>query len=108
MKFFKPEDFEDGSLISASCAAGRANAKLVREGKIAYGCLASDGLVISMDKDNTHKYLQINIEPIEACTHPAEKVTKNLAAGMAMGEDWYNLYTCECGATLKATFEEVK
>lgn len=117
MNFFKPKDFElvkiyphEEALISI---ANLANAKLERKGKVVY---ASDLSVVEWYSETpefkpTHKALLINIEPIEKCKHPAEKVKSKSEAiyGAFIGQlikldSWYE---CECGAKVKPKeFEE--
>lgn len=68
-------------------------------GKVVYGY---SGMVGGTDEvrlqDHTHKALLINIEPIEKCKHPKEKV-KLWDCGIN--------YECECGAQVEpAEFKE--
>lgn len=105
MEFFKPEDFEDGGLISASCAAGRANAKLEKEGRVVYGNFYKGKFTTGWcsaesDKWKIEKAILVNIEKIsEPCTHPKEKI-KFLCQ---------SFFQCECGKQMKPTaFEEIK
>lgn len=124
MKFFKPEDFDreflntatsvTTELIAHSLACEIANTKLEREGKVVESVLMDDGSWYASTNGcmmKTHKALLINIEPIEACNHPKEKVrpdcTIYVINGFTTGGE--NHFRCECGAKLKPlTFEEIK
>ena len=113
MNFFKPEDFGNLYLdeVQKTAACSYANAKLEREGKVVYGNnkieLGTSMWTAQATRD-THQALLINIEPIEKCEHPKEKV--DLERGTL---SWTNErgihYLCECGAKMKPKeFEEVK
>jgi hypothetical protein len=121
MKFFKPEDFKfsDGppktfqymvnDSVSIEEAARVANAKLEREGKVVYTNVHKLNLTwyeSNSCKEDTHKALLINIEPIETCKHPKEKVCsiRNI-----MNANEIICWKCECGAKVQPKeFEEVK
>lgn len=122
-KFFNFTDFIEqcNSADQADHIANAANAKLERESKVVYSyrpdltwftnqtsgskeCTYCGGDEIEccrfykIDPVDTHKALLINIETIEKCTHPEEKIRK---------QEWpYGL--CECGIRVKpAKFEPV-
>lgn len=110
MKFFKPEDFdgithewENRKFIRVEYAVDICNAKLEREGRVVYLTQTNQPTNNMLEKQydwHTHKALLINIEPLEKCRHPKEKVTKRI--------NWEGIYECECGQRLKpASFEEV-
>lgn len=105
MKFFKPEDFLPGNDfykitwddVVRKQLADRANAKLEREGKVVFGIPGADLWEEALYSSSTHTAVLINIEPIEKCTHPAEKVVQTTID-----------FQCPCGAKLKPkTFEEI-
>ena len=110
MKFFKPEDFQValGEYGMGLQAANLANAKLEREGKVVYQYNKGPWSQTSLEsftgiKEQDHRALLINIEPIEKCTHPKEKVNEIYDGGYPIGE-----FQCECGAKVKPKeFEEV-
>ncbi len=92
------------------------SAKLEREGKVVYGSEPEDKETYSAlygegnNRYSTHKALLINIEPIEVCTHPKEKVFKKkfLSIGPASeGKTPGEYYKCECGARVKPSVFEV-
>lgn len=114
-KFFKPEDFHNQpnfhttSLELAGRIATTANEKLEREGLRVNGILGkvwaqihpSDGWKeINFNQErSTHKALLINIEQIEECKHPNNKIELVNC----------RYYECECGVKVKPTsFEEIK
>lgn len=117
-KFFKVEEFaqcfDHSELAQRNC--DYANAKLQSEGIIVYGWDTTNPSVDRFYQDRKHpvlgaepriKALLINIEPIEKCKHPPDRVIK---------ENWlptiqhFHSYTCtECGVKVKPKeFEEVK
>lgn len=110
MKFFKWEDFLGRGIDGASIlkAVDAANAKLEREGKIIeiehgyiMGPIGKIGETTKVSSKS--KALLINIETIEACTHPEEKVKPDVNTIFVE-----HLFKCECGAKLKPkTFEVV-
>lgn len=117
MEFFKREDFEsygagDPRADVFGVMAGLANDKLEREGKVVYGGMntTSDGktnsepfFIMRIDKYyRTHKALLINIEPIESCKHPKEKVSGQYADENGV------IFKCKCGIRVRPKeFEEV-
>lgn len=119
MKFFKPEDFPCqgiGFEYEQTRMAEAANDKLEREGKVVYirkgnGEYDSLGWTEHQNVVDNHKALLINIEPIERCKHPAEKVKLYNEDGTCIFETFMGILTqakCECGAKVKPTqFEEI-
>lgn len=130
MKFFKPEDFLCTTNIPLlpTEACNLANAKLEREGKIVYGhngksvadhfpdaffwrpddLVNGDVLYNGKIAHSTHKALLINIEPIEKCVHPTEKVHIFYNYD-DLGREIVEGFECSCGIRVQATkFEEVK
>jgi len=98
MKFFKPEDFIEAaiSLEFRENLADIVNAKLEREGRVVYGY--DDEHTWSTVPSKINNYfkstaLLLNIEPIEQCTHPKEKVTTL----QHMDENGLYFNRCECG-----------
>lgn len=124
MKFFKPEDFNYDNPIgiySYEKMAELANAKLEREGKVMRntsinGDVFNQGWSTARTYGDTHQALLINIEPIEKCTHPKEKVSAILTKeafskefGVLLPVYKSEHYKCECGAVVEPKgFEEVK
>jgi hypothetical protein len=114
--FFKPEDFDhpdfNGNSKPPEYMAATANAKLKHEGKIMWHYDNEDRWQFSGDdRHSTHRGLLINIEPIEKCTHPAEKVTSQLmkTENKPWGGRYGTIFTCECGAKVQPKeFEEIK
>lgn len=128
MKFFKLEDF--GSPLAESISelkiyADLANEKLEREGKIVYSSKNSDGYMYwspsekmdHMYTRHSHKALLINIEPINKCEHPKDKISYKFGQGLKLedirfpGPQKYELphWVCECGAKVQPKdFEEVR
>lgn len=115
-KFFKPEDFDGAGIPCTETAADISNSKLEREGKVvwAYDVEDKNHLWWTNPQDDgikNYKALLINIEPIEQCKHPAEKVssmvkTVYLSQGLELepkdfSENSEPFYQCECGATVK-------
>jgi hypothetical protein len=106
MKFFKPEDFAGSGYdpeFFPEYATNVANAKLEREGRVVYSKRHGNIWELGQHEDDTVKALLINIEPIEKCTHPRDKVIQ---------EDLYsgaltNRFKCECGAKVKPKSFEV-
>lgn len=94
----------------AELAADLANAKLEREGKVVYGKNTTDiegNFLYSWTSNkyehlNSHKALLINIEPIEQCAHPVEKVKCIGIAGVHTA-----IMECECGARVRVAKFEV-
>lgn len=120
MKFFKPEDFKYDSFvfgetnyINIEYASNRANEKLEREARVVYGVIESTfnylvtkealGFGTSPLKLSTHKALLINIEPIEDCKHPKEKVC--IKRNLVSHTSWYE---CSCGVEVEPTTYGVK
>lgn len=123
-KFFKPEEAVFTGLQGEfMISIDYANAKLEREGQVVY--LSGDQseisrikqdeknyqVISSNFKNSKHKALLINIEPIEKCTHPKEKVKvawdgdKNKQGCLPRFSEEF--YKCECGAKVKPKeFEE--
>jgi len=123
MKFFKPEDFEKEyprftRVLSYERVADFCNAKLEREGRVVYGSEDSHW-IYGTAPFTSNKALLINIEPIEKCTHPSEKIKESIELrdvtrttyddGRATYSHSYFAYTCECGAKVKPKeFEAVE
>lgn len=116
MKFFSPDDFKDENISDFSrsaigsdgriTAAQLANAKLERDGKVVYGENNIWNWTERKTKSDSHKALLINIESIEKCTHPKEKV-RPIFAISAVDEIEY--YKCQCGSRVQPTeFEACK
>ncbi len=115
MKFFKPEDFiEPGAgqfLLTGEMLASLANAKLEREGRVVYsqddGQFATGKWMEKICSESRHsnKALLINIEPIEKCTHPAEKVHEVFGGRT---QDQFYGFECECGIKVKAKVFEAE
>jgi hypothetical protein len=98
MKFFKPEDFENGyghyQKEAHQQMADFANAKLERE------CVRLKG----EDHGFMSDVLVLPIKSIEVCKHPSEKVNAEYM-GLTLTGD----FVCECGAKVKpASYEAVK
>jgi len=108
MKFFKPSDFAgSGHEPFAQYAADEANAKLEREGKVVCGYESIKTWdQVKPDYSNTHKALLINIEPIEKCTHPSEKVGPYTSMDV-LNNKAEHYFRCECGAKVKPKSYEV-
>ncbi len=111
--FFKPEDFMVDLLtykedISVSqIIANIANAKLEREGKVVYK--EKDPVNVWCEVtwpalNHAYKALLINIEPIEKCTHPKEKVHRKWDLSSQMPIFWHE---CDCGAKVQPKEFEV-
>lgn len=117
MSFFRPEDFnwlleEIGSSSLRVSIADMANAKIDKEGIVLYRDMidAAKGYPWYQPGElshphPSHKAILINIEPIEKCKHPKEKVKPQII------EDWdktknysfcsIDTFICECGARVK-------
>lgn len=123
MKFFKPEDFKVtgiGYEEESQRLAALANAKIEREGAVVYG--KSDYRLTSFATDKniqfqdgsfaTHKALLINIESIEKCRHPKEKVKEELEFIKKYSGPYSDVqvnHKCDCGAKVTpASFEVVE
>ncbi len=126
MKFFKPEDFKDSASAlypDDKCAeyiADAANAKLKREGKVVYS-IGVESIDWWADKNPKHgrhvcKALLINIEAIEKCKHPVEKIRQLNWSAPDEKEAFTRgirtideaLFKCGCGAEVKPKqFEEI-
>ncbi len=109
LKFFKPEDFhyQYDHMLTPERASDRANAKLEAEGKVVYNTYADKQLETWQQLNNPEglfkiKALLINIEPVEECKHPEDKIS-TYANGIAE-------YLCRlCGTRVKPTkFEEIR
>jgi hypothetical protein len=74
VKFFVEEDFPDTGGYSVE-AAYRANTKLEREGRVVIGSPETDWNEIG-NRVETHKALLINVELIQKCSHPVDKVNR--------------------------------
>lgn len=108
MKFFKPDDFDFDTLEQC---ANFANAKLEREGKTVYTDHITDPFWSDEnDKYETHKALLINIEPIEKCEHPKNKIIRRRVDFSVINQVATNIiYECECGARVEPeSFKECK
>lgn len=105
MKFFEPKDFENTDypnvtigMWESKLAANLANEKLNRLGKVVYSNKAALTWRLSNESDD-YKAILINFEPIEKCTHPAEKVSLEGTPPIA--------FYCECGVKVRPTTYEV-
>ncbi len=116
-KFFTPEDFDwyikqDSSLKGFNKELSDfVNAKLERESRTVYCEFPKDSestLDLIKFSGATHRARLINIEDIERCTHPKEKVeleNGNISWSSDRGIHW----KCECGANVQPKeFEEIK
>lgn len=104
MKFFITEDFDlvlsNRSLEVLDSVVKIANAKLERKGKIVYNYRNNlEYGWFDTSTSSSHKALLINIETIEKCAHPPEKIqTVSIV-------EWQ----CECGKYVRPIgFEEIK
>lgn len=110
MSFFKSEDFECHDNDPNSLAK-TSNSKLAREGKVVYAKVVRfDFAQWKVDsEDCTHKALLINIEPLEMCAHPKDKVKSYLntealyKSGNLDLHAYMNFYQCECGTRVEPT-----
>lgn len=105
MKFFKPEDFEIiigwTNIEACKDVALIANAKLEREGKVVFGANKWWRELELTNQEPSHKALLINIEAIEKCSHPIEKIRAN-------DPNVIHGFVCLCGAKVKPReFEEI-
>lgn len=131
---FKPEDFWTKTMIQeymGSDVSGKTvycfqaaidaqqifDAWIKENGKVVYGWFDGDGAcrfseleIIGSDKgEATHKATLVNIEPIEKCTHPKEKISRYLPWTYNHTMPLYILYECKCGARVQPKgFEEIK
>lgn len=111
-QFFVPEDFPkemmQGMYAIQVNAAHHANLKLEREGQVVYSYWRDTKGPWSSDFEippDTHKALLINIEPIEKCQHPREKV--KLADFSVFGNGDFG-FMCDCGARVEPDGFKVK
>lgn len=116
MKFFTTEDFHrywmgKVSTCSSEQAAEAANAKLEREGKVVEVQLGFVGQVYNSNlfsSETKVKALLINIEPLETCKHPKEKIGVRSLFKIGVADFKDGNYECECGAKVKPKeFEEI-
>lgn len=118
MKFFKAEDFEGKQCDSIFNAFERmseiANTKLEKEGLTVYGTKVFQDREITKwftEKQidsihgvnwSTHRGLLINVEPIEKCNHPKEKVRYvDLTIGTFAECRACFVWKCECGKVVE-------
>ncbi len=113
MKFFIASDFEIGRQYTQEEFADLANAKLEREGKVVCTYWNSPGLpdddsewtVKEKVGESHYKALLINIEPIEMCTHPSEKIHHLCQSDQ---DEYITIkFECECGARVRPKSFEV-
>lgn len=115
---FKPEDFDSNWTQSHKAAQQIFDTWIKENGKAVYGRLYpkninEEGFDIgsiwntSALTDTTHKALLINIELIEKCTHPKEKVKwKDIM--ISPNSHKYG-FMCDCGSeVIPREFEEMK
>ncbi len=117
MKFFEANDFagnthewENSKFIRVEYAVDICNAKLEREGKVVYSTHGAMFSITHKASNDGLKALLINIESLEACKHPKEKVFKKkfLSIGPASeGKTPGEYYKCECGARVEPSGFEV-
>lgn len=112
MKFFDADDFAALGNI-AQAVANSANAKLERDGKVVEVELGFVGQVYNSNlfrSETKAKALLINIEPIETCVHPKEKIKVISKARQDVdGARISTWYECECGIEVEPKeFEEIK
>lgn len=104
MSFFKPEDFE-GWPHEREQIANLANAKLEREARNVFLNLSREGILLDItgfNRKQSHKALLINIEPIDKCKHPQEKVE-----ALTLNSQPY-VYRCKCGVLVEPeSFKEI-
>lgn len=121
MKFFKAEDFyEVSGFWSREDLAKICNYKIEREAKRVYlnpkNSLNGQGDIELTNSGQSHQALLINIEPLEKCQHPKEKVNlvkQYLTRGLVLGEKTTECigsgYLCECGYRVEPnSFVEIK
>lgn len=123
---FNHEDFIS---VSGNFSINKESARVAQEkldewikenGKVVYGCRSQEEWhssiqderiysVISSNFKNSHyKAILINIEPLEKCKHPREKVRLMDSAAYVGGDLIYG-FMCECGSKVKPKeFEELK
>lgn len=117
--FFKPEDFLnfDGRLGAEPICnqiASMANVKLEREGKVVYGQIKDHQILGNLCNFDTEKIesdnyqaLLINIESIEKCKHPKDKIQQATFFDVET-KTRYPVWYCQCGITLEPdTFKVV-
>lgn len=112
MRFFEPNDFKDmfynSTLphVQMEAAANLANDKIWREGQPVYAFYTDRNSwhICSEAKNAKRRALLINLETIETCNHPREKVKYKDYV-----HNEFNQFVCECGAKVKPKeFEEIK
>lgn len=105
MMFFKPEDFPiEFGQHDQSLAAHAANVKLQEEGRVFYSYGSQDLWYSENEAANETKSqvdsvkgVLINIEPLEKCDHPVEKVES-----YSFCHDPKSKYfKCECGSVVR-------
>lgn len=105
--FFVPEDFGGDILTDRykENIARIANAKLEREGKIVYGLDLAGMYGPFETKYSKYKAILINIEPIEKCTHPKEKVRMICEQEKPLNT---GAFFCDCGVVVTPeSFKEI-
>lgn len=115
MKFFRANDFTNHyhSKTQEECAeycADIANKRLEQCGKDVYSVYKSPHIWQLSPQDAKHRALLINIEDLEPCTHPEEKVRPRvvgLKEQICAEHIIKDVYICECGAKLKPKSFEV-
>lgn len=122
IEFFKPSDFEKylTDAYTQQLSADLANEKLEKEAKPVFGSPNGKSTTYvagqiwntynDVTQRNTHKALLINIEPLEICTHPKEKVKHHLGKGInGPFEPFRQYFECDCGVIVKPiAFKEIK
>lgn len=120
IEFFKPDDFqyESEGRLRSIMAADIANAKLEKEGCLIYCDKEGGRANWSLNKTGAkYKALIINIEPIEKCDHPKDKINVlvNLQKRDINASFFSNPYSeislsCQCGANLDfpSNLQEIK
>jgi hypothetical protein len=119
VKFFQPEDFYVFGQLDTLCtpmeAAEIGNAKLEREGRVVFGVSENSMFWTGLSDNDTHKGLLVNIQPIEKCSHPVDKVNRKehyyqhgLITGPKETTHFGTNYECSlCGKIVKpGGFEE--
>jgi hypothetical protein len=103
MKFFKPEDFEayylmDPRANTTGALASMANAKLEKEAQVVYGNFGINGHneITHPDRNPAHKALLLNIESVNLCKHPKEKIIYY--------DEYSQFWQCECGVNVEPLF----
>jgi len=110
MKFFNESDFntlKSKGHFTWEEIADLANAKLEKESRIVFTSLDPNDSWTTwgydIDGPRTFHALLINIEPIEKCSHPKEKISGRYADENGV------VFKCECGARVSpCQFSEVK